>query len=62
MRALTTLGERKRGEGETLLLDLATILEEIKILTPRAKTVYEQERDEMQAERMKAYEAMKNEA
>jgi len=61
-KALSVLGERERAEGEAMLIDLSSILREIRLLTPRTKTVYEQERDEMQAERMKAYEAMKNEA
>jgi hypothetical protein len=56
MQALTSLGERKRGEGETALLDLATILEEIKLLTPRKKTQYEQDAEELFAEQRKARE------
>lgn len=55
-QALTNLGERVRGEGENSLLNLATILEEIKILTPRPKTLSEQEADEMFEERKKAME------
>ena len=49
-QALLSLSERKREEGETALLDLATILEEIRFLTPRPKTAYEIERDEIFAE------------
>ncbi len=52
--ALANLGERARGEGETSLLNLATILGEIKLLTPRKKTVYEQECEEIAEERRKA--------
>jgi hypothetical protein len=56
IQALTILGERKRGEGETALLDLASILEEIKLLTPKQKTAYEIERDEIFAEQKAARE------
>lgn len=54
MQALTNLGEKKREEGETALLPLATVLEEIRRLTPKPKTLYEIEVDEMAAERAKA--------
>jgi hypothetical protein len=56
MQALTTLGERERGEGETALIDLASILREIRLLTPKPKTAYEQEVEEIQAEQRKARE------
>ena len=56
MQALTTLGERERGEGETALIDLASILREIKLLTPRKKTQYEQDAEELFAEQRKARE------
>lgn len=52
--ALNNLGERPRGEGENSLLNLAMILEEIKILTPRKKTAYEQEAEEIFEEQRKA--------
>lgn len=52
--ALANLGERVRGEGETTLLNLATILGEINILTPRKKTSYEQEAEEIFEEQRKA--------
>lgn len=47
-KALNTLGEREREEGETTLLPLASILREIRILTPRPKTIVDLE-DEMMA-------------
>lgn len=53
-KALENLGERERGEGETTLLDLASILKEIRILTPRPKTRVELEEDAMAEERRKA--------
>lgn len=56
LQALTNLGERVRGEGESALLDLGTILQEIKYLTPRPKTACEQEAEEMFEERRKAKE------
>ena len=59
MQALTNLGERERGEGETLLLDLASILREIRLLTPKPKTVYEQEAKELFEEQRKARERAK---
>ena len=58
-KALNILGERKRGEGEGMLLDLASILEEIKLLTPRKKNQYEQESEEIMAEQRKAREQAK---
>ena len=54
-KALNILGEREREHGESMLLDLASILREIRNLTPRAKTPYELEAEEMQEERRKAY-------
>lgn len=57
--ALNNLGERSRGEGENSLLNLAMILEEIKILTPRAQTPYEKEKEEMDAERRSVLESAK---
>lgn len=51
--ALDTLGERERAEGEGMLIDLASILREIRLLTPREKTAYEKEREEMFTERRK---------
>lgn len=54
--ALTNLGERVREEGESSLLTLGMILEEIHILTPRTKTAYEEEVEEMFQERRKATE------
>ena len=53
-KALDLLGERERGEGEAMLLDLASILKEIRRLTPRQKTLYEKEVDEMAEDRRKA--------
>lgn len=53
-KALEILGERERGEGETTLLDLASILREIRRLTPRQKTRVELEEDAMAEERRKA--------
>lgn len=52
--ALNTLGERDRCEGEPTLLTLASILGEIKLLTPKPKTAYEQECEEILAEQRKA--------
>lgn len=52
--ALKLLGERERGEGETTLLDLASILKEIRILTPRAKTIQDIEDEAIAEERRKA--------
>lgn len=57
-QALTNLGEQVREDGETTLLNLAAILQEIKILTPRVKTAYEQEAEEMFEERRKAREVI----
>lgn len=57
-KALNVLGERKRGEGESMLLDLASILDEIHILTPKAKTACEQEAEEMFKERRQARRAI----
>lgn len=54
MQALTALGERKREQGETALLDLGSILEEIRILTPKPKTSVELEEEIMAAERREA--------
>jgi hypothetical protein len=56
--ALKNLGEQIREEGETSLLTLGMILQEIKILTPRTKTAYEEERDEILAEQKKAREVI----
>jgi hypothetical protein len=42
-KALTNLGERVRAEGETSLLDLPTILAEIRRISPRPKSDYELE-------------------
>jgi hypothetical protein len=53
-QALTALGERKREQGETALLDLGTILEEIRLLTPRKKTRVELDEEIMAEERRKA--------
>jgi hypothetical protein len=58
-KALEILGEREREQGEAMLLDLASILREIKNLTPRKKTLYEQEVEEMQEERRKAWESVR---
>lgn len=52
--ALDTLGERERTEGEGMLIDLASILREIRLLTPRDKTPYEREQEEMFAEQRQA--------
>lgn len=57
-QALSILGERKRGEGEAMLLDLASILEEIKLLTPKPKTAYEQEAEAIFEERRRARKAI----
>lgn len=54
MQALVILEERERGEGETTVLDLATILKEIRLLTPRQKTRVEIEEDVIAEERRKA--------
>lgn len=54
--ALKNLEEQIREEGEPSLLTLGMILQEIKLLTPRAKTTYEQEQEEMFEERRKARE------
>jgi hypothetical protein len=54
--ALDILGERERSEGEGMLLDLASILREIRLLTPRKKTQYEQDAEELFAEQRKARE------
>ena len=54
IHALKILEERERGEGETTLLDLATILKEIRRLTPKPKTLYEIEEEQIEAERTKA--------
>lgn len=59
LQALTILGEQARANGETALLSLGTILQEIKILTPRTKTAYELEAEEMAEERRKALEESK---
>lgn len=59
--ALNILGERERGEGESMLIDLSSILREISLLTPRVKKPYELEADEMFEERRKAMERI-NEA
>jgi hypothetical protein len=56
MQALTNLGERKREDGETALLDLGSILQEIHILTPKPKTACEIEAEEMFEERRQATE------
>lgn len=53
-KALDLLGERERGEGEAMLLDLASILKEMRRLTPRPKTIVEIEEDVMAEERRKA--------
>jgi hypothetical protein len=53
-QALTNLGERKREQGETALLDLGSILEEIRLLTPRKKTRVELDEETMAEERRKA--------
>jgi hypothetical protein len=53
-KALEILGEREREQGESMLLDLASILREIRLLTPREKTAYEREQEEMFEERRKA--------
>jgi hypothetical protein len=55
-KALENLGERKREEGENSLLNLAAILGEIRLLTPRKKTQYEQDAEELFAEQRKARE------
>jgi hypothetical protein len=52
--ALVNLGERKREEGETALLDLGTILEEIRKLSPPPKTQYDLDVNRQLAERRKA--------
>jgi len=57
-KALDNLGERKRAEGEALLLDLASILQEIKLLTPKPKTTYEIEAEEIMEEQRKARKAL----
>lgn len=54
-QALTALGERKREQGETALLDLGSILEEIRLLTPKPKTSVELEEEMMAEERQKAF-------
>lgn len=56
--ALTNLGEQVREQGETALLSLGDILQEIIILTPRAKSVCEQEAEEVFAEQKKAREVI----
>lgn len=53
-QALENLGEQVRTEGETSLLPLAVILQEIRVLTPRKKTAYEQECEEILTEQRKA--------
>jgi hypothetical protein len=57
-QALTNLGEQVREEGDPSLLTLGMILQEIKLLTPRTKTAYEEERDEILAEQKKAREVI----
>lgn len=57
--ALNILGERERAQGETMLIDLASIFREIRFLTPRKKTAYELEAEEMAEERRKALEESK---
>jgi hypothetical protein len=56
LQALTNLGEQVREERETSLLSLGAILQEIKLLTPRTKTAYELEAEEMFEEQQKARE------
>lgn len=58
-KALEILGERERNEGEGMLLDLASILREIRFLTPRKKTKSEQEAEELFAEQRAARERSK---
>lgn len=53
-KALSILGERERSEGEGMLIDLASILREIRTLTPRTKKAYEIEADELFAEQQEA--------
>ena len=53
-KALNILGERERTEGESMLLDLASILKEIRLLTPRKKTRVELDEETMAEERRKA--------
>lgn len=60
-QALTKLGERKREQGETALLDLGTILEEMRLLTPRKKSQVELEDEMMWEERRKAIKAIEHE-
>lgn len=55
-QALINLGERVREEGESSLLTLGMILQEILILTPRKKTAYEQEAEDIFQEQRKARE------
>ena len=57
-KALNILGERKRVEGEAMLIDLASILDEIKLLTPKRKTSCELEAEEMEKERRQARETI----
>lgn len=54
-QALTNLGERVRREGESALLDLPTILEEIYKITPKQRTRFEQDREEMLEERRRMH-------
>jgi hypothetical protein len=54
IQALTNLGERERGEGETALLTLASILKEIRTITPKPKTRVELDEEIMAEERRKA--------
>lgn len=54
MQALTNLGERKRENGETALLDLGTILEEIRKISPPLNSEYDLDVERQLAERRKA--------
>ena len=58
IQALTNLGEKTRREGESSLLDLGSILWEIQLLTPKRKTAYEQEVEDIENERRQARETI----